>query len=52
LQQGLAELVAYLGMAAEPGRAMIDDTVEDHIAWQARSGQAKSTRMPRVIFSR
>ena len=52
LQQGLAELVAYLALAAEPGRALIDDTQEDHVAWVARSGQHKSARLPRVIFSR
>ena len=52
LQQGLAELVAYLSLAAEPGRAVIDDTVEDQVDWTARSGQHKSARLPRVIFSR
>ena len=52
LQQGLAELVAYLGLAAEQGRAVIDDTVEDRVQWRSRSGQQKSVRLPRVIFSR
>ena len=52
LQQGLAELVAYLSLAAEPGRAVIDDTVEDSVVWVARSGQRKSARLPRVIFSK
>jgi len=52
LQQGLAELVSYLSLAAEPGRAVIDDTLEDQVAWTARSGQRKSARLPRVIFSR
>ena len=52
LQQGLAELVAYLSLAAEPGRALIDDTVQDRVAWVARSGQRKTAQMPRVIFSR
>jgi len=52
LQQGLAELVAYLALAAEPGRSVIDDTQEDQVAWVARSGQHKSARLPRVIFSR
>ncbi|MEO6623785.1 MAG: DUF3375 domain-containing protein [Burkholderiaceae bacterium] len=52
LEQGLAELVAYLSLAAEPGRAVIDDTQEDQVDWTARSGQHKSARLPRVIFSR
>jgi hypothetical protein len=55
LQQGLAELVAYLSLAAEPGagvKAVIDDTVEEIVAWVARSGQPKTARLPRVIYSR
>ena len=52
LQQGLAELVAYLSLAVEPGRALIDDTVEDRVVWRARGGQPKSATLPRVIFSR
>jgi len=52
LQQGLAELVAYLSLAAEPGHALIDDTQEDTIDWTARDGHHKQARLPRVIFSR
>jgi len=52
LRQGLAELVAYLSLAAEPGRALIDDTVEDRVVWLAHSGKHKSATLPRVIFSR
>ena len=52
LEQGLAELVAYLTLAAEESRALIDDTVEDRVQWRSRSGQAKSVRLPRVVFSR
>ena len=52
LQQGLAELVAYLSLAAEPGQALIDDSVEEQVQWQAHSGQHKSATLPRVIFSR
>jgi hypothetical protein len=52
LEQGLAELVAYLSLAAEPGRAVIDDTVQDSVAWVSRGGRAKQAQLPRVIFSR
>ena len=52
LQQGLAELVAYLSLAAQPGRAVIDETVEDHVSWVSRSGARKRATLPRVIFSR
>jgi hypothetical protein len=51
-QQGLAELVAYFNLAAEPGRAVIDDTREDQVAWTTRSGQHKQARLQRVVFSR
>jgi hypothetical protein len=60
LQQGLAELVAYFNLATEPPdlgagagvKAMIDDGVEDQVNWLSRSGEHKSARLPRVIFSR
>ena len=52
LEHGLAELVTYLSLATEPGRAVIDDTVQDSVAWVARSGQHKHARLPRVIFAR
>jgi Protein of unknown function (DUF3375) len=52
LEQGLAELMAYLSLATEPGRAVIDDTVQDTVAWVSLSGHHKSARLPRVIFSR
>ncbi len=54
LQHGLAELVSYLTLAAEPRvglRAAIDDTQHDTVVWTARSGQHKSASLPRVIFS-
>lgn len=52
LEHGLAELVAYLSLAAEPGRAVIDDTVQDQVAWLTPDGQRKTAQLPRVIFSR
>jgi len=58
LQQGLAELVAYLSLAAEPPgpgaglKATIDDEVQDSVHWVARDGQTKTAHLPRVIFSR
>ncbi|WP_313913494.1 DUF3375 domain-containing protein [Tahibacter sp.] len=64
LQQGLAELVAYLelahagdGSGALDGmRALVDEAVEDPIRWEARSaaGEAvtREARLPRVIFTR
>jgi hypothetical protein len=52
LRQGLAELVAYLQLAAEQGAAMADDADEDVVTWQSLAGTTMSARLPRVIFSR
>lgn len=62
LQQGLAELVAYLELAHASGgmldglRATVDEAVEETIRWQAESaaGDAvtREARLPRVIFTR
>ena len=52
IEQGLAELVAYLSLAGEQGSAVIDESVEDRVSWQARDGRLKTARLPRVIFAR
>lgn len=64
LQQGLAELVAYLELAhAEAGsnvfdslRAVVDEAVEEPIRWQASNSRGepveRCARLPRVIFTR
>jgi hypothetical protein len=56
LQQGLAELVAYLELAGEQFKSTIDETAEDIVVWwgRGRAGeeQARQARLPRVIFVR
>lgn len=52
LQHGLAELVAYLQLAAEDGAAAIDEAVEELVSWPATDGALRRARLPRVIFSR
>ena len=56
LQHGLAELVAYLELAGEGFKSMIDEAAEDIIVWwgTGRDGRkrAKQARLPRVIFVR
>jgi hypothetical protein len=64
LQQGLAELVAYLELAHVGGegdaldslRAVVDEAVEDTIRWQGRNAAGaavtREARLPRVIFTR
>jgi hypothetical protein len=56
LEHGLAELVAYLDLADRSFKAVIDESVEDHITWhgEGRDGheQLKQVSLPRVIFVR
>lgn len=64
LQQGLAELVAYLEVAhggvgievLDGLRAVVDESVQEPIRWQARDADGEPVerlaRLPRVIFTR
>ena len=56
LQQGLAELVAYLQLGSEAFNTVVDEDTPEPIRWQtvATDGQAitRSARLPRVIFMR
>ena len=56
LQQGLAELVAYLSLAAEPGKAVIDDSVHEQRPWLAAGGKHhevhKCATLSRVLFTK
>jgi hypothetical protein len=56
LQQGLAELIAYLQLGEETFHAIVDETVEDLIAWEIadRGGESvrRHARLPRIIFER
>jgi len=55
LQQGLAELVAWLELAhtntADGYKITVDETTEDSITWYMQDRQ-RTARMPRVIFLR
>lgn len=54
LQQGLAELVAYLQLASASFKATVDEDVADVVFWDARASDGatvrKQARLPRVIF--
>lgn len=56
LQQGLAELVAYLQLGCEPFSTVVDEDTPEPISWQAvtqdGSELTRSARLPRVIFIR
>ncbi len=51
IQQGLAELVAYLSLAAEDRLALIDDTRTQTLAWADDEGRRRQATLPLVIFN-
>jgi hypothetical protein len=52
VEKGLAELVAYLSIAAEDDMAMIDDTARQTLEWTNETGSRLQATLPLVIFSR
>lgn len=53
LKQGLAELVAYLQLAGETFKSVVDEEVTEIIVWRyGDDGRIKQARLPRVIFVR
>jgi flagellar motility protein MotE (MotC chaperone) len=56
LQQGLAELVAYLQLGSDTFHAVVDEDTPEVIEWQAENDQGepvrRKARLPRVIFMR
>jgi len=51
LEQGLAELVAYLSLAAEDNAAVIDDGNKQELWWTDAAGARRRATMPLVVFS-
>ncbi len=53
LEQGLAELVAYLQLASgDACKWTVNEEIEDTIIWMTGDGHTKVARLPRVIFVR
>ena len=56
LQQGLAELVAYLQLGSETFSAVVDEDTLEPIRWQSMAADglqlSRRARLPRVIFMR
>ena len=56
LDQGLAELVAYLQLGSDAFNAVVDEDTTEAIVWHAKGadGEAvqRTARLPRVIFTR
>jgi hypothetical protein len=51
LEQGLAELVAYLSLATEDDAAVIDDRTKQELSWVDSEGTWRRATLPLVIFS-
>ena len=56
LQQGLAEVVAYLQLGSDAFKTVVDEDTHEVIAWQTtrrdETPKARRARLPRVIFVR
>jgi len=52
LEQGLAELVAYISIAAGDDAAIIDDSVKETIFWTNGDGETRQATVPLVVFGR
>ncbi len=52
LEQGLAELVAYLSLAADDRAALIDDSMPQTVSWDDAVLGTRRARVPRVVFTR
>jgi len=52
LQQGLAELVAYLTLASDSPQSVFDEENRQKITWSSPGGTDKTATLPRVLFVR
>ena len=52
LQQGLAELVAYLFVAGTDDKAVFDEARRERVSWQDESGKRRDATLPRIVFNR
>ncbi len=50
LEQGLAELVAYLTLASGDHKGVFDEQSPDTVYWQDTDGMHRQATLPRVIF--
>jgi len=51
LEQGLAELVAYLSLAADDDTAVIDDQHKQELSWIDSTGTRRQATLPLVVFN-
>lgn len=52
LEQGLAELMTYLGLAADDAAALIDDRLKESVFWDGEDGTTRRATLPMVVYCR
>jgi len=52
LEQGLAELLAWLSLASQDHKTLFDDNHRDSLSWTDSKGVIRNVRLPRIIFNR
>ena len=52
LEQGLAELVAYLDLASQDPHALVEDQTRDEVVWDDEFRRRRKANLPRIIFRR
>ncbi len=52
LRHGLAELVAYLQLAAESSHTVVMEEAAEVVFWQASDGTVRCSQLPKIIFVR
>jgi hypothetical protein len=50
--RGLAEVLAYLSLAARDARTLVDEDQEETVAILSADGRQRRIRLPRVVFTR
>jgi hypothetical protein len=50
LEQGLAELVAWLSLATGEGRGIVDEREEQTVTWEDATGSVRRATLPKVVF--
>jgi len=52
LEQGLAELLAWLALATQDRKTLFDESHRDTLRWTDANGVVRHVRLPRIIFNR
>lgn len=52
VQEGLAEVVTYVKLACQDGRSVIQHDEIESIPWYNRAGEARTLRVPKIIFTK